>query len=85
MGTYFPNKTTSRNNHIVQMIMEFDNEPQNFVKNNILMDQEKFRELEAQKMRRIKASIHGFGEEFNQLFESSMLDKEGLDVSRINR
>ena len=39
MGTYFPNKTTSRNNHIVQMIMEFDKEPQNFGKNNIVMDE----------------------------------------------
>ena len=36
-------------------------------------------------MKRIKASIHAFGDEFDQLFESNVVDKNGIDVSRINR
>jgi hypothetical protein len=38
MKSYFPNKTTSSKNHIVKMILEHDDDPNNFPKNNILLD-----------------------------------------------
>ena len=38
INSYFPNKTTSNKNHIVQMILQNDNDPNNFGKNNILLD-----------------------------------------------
>lgn len=45
INSYFPNKTTSNKNHIVQMILQNDTDPNNFGKNNILLDEEKFMEL----------------------------------------
>jgi hypothetical protein len=41
INSYFPNKTTSNKNHIVQMILQHDTDPNNFGKNNILLDEEK--------------------------------------------
>lgn len=39
ISSYFPNKTTSNKNHIVQMILQHDTDPNNFGKNNILLDE----------------------------------------------
>jgi hypothetical protein len=38
INSYFPNKTTNKN-HIVQMILQNDTDPNNFGKNNILLDE----------------------------------------------
>ena len=36
-------------------------------------------------MRRMKESLDGIGEEVNDLFQSGMMEEEGMSVSRINR
>lgn len=54
INSYFPNKTTSNKNHIVQMILEHDKDPNNFGKNNILLDEQKLMELEQMKIKRLK-------------------------------
>lgn len=38
MKSYFPNKTTSGKNPIVRMILEHDDDPNNFPQNNILLN-----------------------------------------------
>jgi hypothetical protein len=85
MNCYFPNKTTSNKNHIVRMILEHDSDPNFFGKNNILLDEEKLRELELQKLKRMKESLQGIGEEFNDLFQSTLLEEGGMNTSHLGR
>ena len=74
MKKYFPNKTTSNQNKIVRFIQDNDDNPNIFGKNNILLDEEKLREIELQKLNRMKESLHGIGEELNDLFQSGIMD-----------
>jgi len=41
--TYFPNKTTSNKNYIVTMINRNDDNPNDYGKNKLLLDDEKHR------------------------------------------
>lgn len=74
LSSYFPNRTTSNRNHIVRMILEFDKDPDDFGKNNLVLDEDKLRELEREKLKRLKESLHGIGEELNDLFQSNLFD-----------
>lgn len=56
------------------MIMEFDEHPEEFSKNKLVMEEE--REDRA-KLRKLKESLHGMiCEELEDLFESAILDDE---------
>lgn len=41
------------------MILEHDDDPNNFPKNNILLDEERLRELEEQTRKKMKVSVNG--------------------------
>lgn len=43
------------------MILQHDTDPNNFGKNNILLDEEKLMELERMKVKQLKESLHGIG------------------------
>ena len=45
MNSYFPNKTTSNKNHIVQMILDKEGDTSGFVQNNIVLDEDKQRQM----------------------------------------
>ena len=44
-SSLYPNKTTSNKNHIISMINKLDDNPSGYVKNKILLDDEKMDEM----------------------------------------
>jgi hypothetical protein len=53
------------------MINELDNNTTDYVKNKLLLDDEKMRELEGN-TKKMKESLDGIGEELNDLFVSNV-------------
>lgn len=71
-SNYFPNRTTSNKHHpIVQLINSQDVAPDEYRQNKILIDDQND-ELEREKLRRMKDSLDGIGEEVNELFFSNV-------------
>jgi hypothetical protein len=71
---YFPNRTTSKKNHpIVQLINSQDESPHEYKQNKILIeDHAHLEEQERERLRRMKESLDGIGEEVNELFFSNI-------------
>ena len=44
-SSLYPNKTTSNKNHIISLINKLDDNPSGYVKNKILLDDEKMDEM----------------------------------------
>lgn len=76
---YFPNKTASTKNHIVSMINKLDDNPNDYAKNKILLEDEK---NEREKQRKMKESLCGIGEELNDLFMSTIENEEENEQER---
>jgi hypothetical protein len=61
-SNYFPNKTTSNKHHIVSMINKLDASNNNeYVKNKLLLDDERMKDLEKDKLKKMKESLDGIG------------------------
>lgn len=71
-SNYFPNKTTSNKHHIVNLINKLDTNSNEYVKNKILLDEDRMKDLEKEKLKKMKESLDGIGEELNDLFVSNI-------------
>lgn len=78
---YYPYKTTSANSRkILSLIKSGDENPDEYVGNNLKLDDERMRELEErEKMNRMKGSLNEVGEELDNLFLSNMEEDEEDD------
>ena len=50
-----------------------------------MLDEVAMKELEELKMKRMKESLHGIGQEVNDLFQSNILEEDPMSISKINR
>ncbi len=71
---YYPYKTTSANSKkILTFIKKADDNPDEFVSNNIKMDDDRLRQMEDEERRKkMKNSLNSVGEELDTLFLSNM-------------
>jgi hypothetical protein len=58
------------------MINKLDAGSGEYVKNKLLLDDERMKDLEKEKLKKMKESLDGIGEELNDLFVSNIENEE---------
>jgi hypothetical protein len=77
---YFPNRTTSNKNHpIVQLINSQDECPHEYKQNKILLEDSAHDEQERERLKKMRESLDGIGEEVNELFFSNIESDGGKE------
>lgn len=75
-SSYFPNKTASSSNGIVNYILSNISKEDEPKHNKILLTDQEMEELERDQRARMKSSLTGIGEELNDLFTSWMAEED---------